>query len=67
MPAYQFMCDECGKVFERNLHFSDNQSMVICPAGHKHVHKIFSAPAVMYKGSGFYVTDHRKSAGASKK
>jgi predicted nucleic acid-binding Zn ribbon protein len=57
---------ECGKVFERNLHFSDNQSMVICPVGHKHVHKSFQFLPWCIR-QRFYVTDHRKSAGTSQK
>lgn len=66
MPAYQFICDECGKIFERNFKFSERQVNVKCPVGHVHVHKMFTTPTVVFKGSGFYITDHRKAAAPAK-
>ncbi len=61
MPVYQFECDICGRQFERRLPVDQAGDHPTCPAGHHSVHRIFSVPAVVYKGSGFYTTDHRKS------
>lgn len=71
MPLYDFSCPTCGQVFERNIPNSGNLSSVRCPAGHKHARRIYRAPQVVFKGSGWYSTDHRKptsdnSANASK-
>ena len=62
MPVYQFYCEDCGKTFEKNLKFDQGREGVRCPTGHIHVHKVFSSPVVIYKGSGFYTTDHPKSS-----
>jgi putative FmdB family regulatory protein len=62
MPAYEFICETCGKTFEKQLAFDADQSKVRCPSGHTHIHRQYSAPPVVFKGSGYYVTDHRKSS-----
>jgi len=64
MPIYEFECLECGDHFE--LRQSINQSPpAVCPAGHRSVRRLLSAPAIIFKGSGFYVTDHgRNGSGA---
>ncbi|GAP14614.1 putative regulatory protein, FmdB family [Longilinea arvoryzae] len=67
MPVYQFECDICGKQFERRLPISHADEMPACPAGHQAVHRVYSVPVVVYKGSGFYSTDHRKSTSSSSK
>lgn len=60
MPLYEFFCDSCHTRFEARRSFSDT-SVPACPNcnGAGKVHKIFSAPAIVFKGSGFYVTDSR--------
>ena len=60
MPIYEFECDECGARFDKLQKFGD-ASPVSCPEGHAQVHRLFSQPAVIFKGSGFYVTDNKKS------
>lgn len=68
MPLYEFSCPICGQVFEKNLSFDANHADVRCPSGHRHAHRIYSAPPVIYKGSGFYVTDHHSTShGAANK
>jgi putative FmdB family regulatory protein len=60
MPVYQYECDVCGMRFELRRHFGESHPM-ICPAGHKDVHRVFAAPTIIFKGSGFYVTDHGRN------
>ena len=59
MPLYVFECDVCGTIFERESHMNDDLLGVTCPNGHSKTHRIYSVPAVIYKGSGFYVNDNR--------
>jgi len=61
MPRYEFACPTCGQTFEKVLSFAEDQSGIRCPAGHQGVRRIYSAPPIMFKGSGFYVTDHRSA------
>jgi putative FmdB family regulatory protein len=63
MPMYEFSCSTCGQTFEKNLSFQADQAGVRCPSGHSRVRRIYSAPPVVFKGSGFYITDHQKSSG----
>lgn len=62
MPVYQFKCEICGQQFERRLPISQAEAGQTCPAGHHHVRRVFSVPAVLFKGSGFYSTDHPKTS-----
>lgn len=61
MPRYEFHCPSCGQTFEKRLPYDRNLDEVVCPSGHRNVHRIYFAPAVIFKGGGFYVTDHRNS------
>jgi putative FmdB family regulatory protein len=61
MPIYQYECEICGVKFERRIPLSNLDAEQSCPAGHHAVHRIYSVPTIVYKGSGFYVTDHPKS------
>jgi len=58
MPMYEYECMTCGMHFERRQHFSD-PPLQQCPHGHRKVRRVFSPPAIVFKGSGFYVTDNR--------
>ena len=64
MPLYEYQCQKCGHRFERIQRFSD--AMVKkCPECGGKVEQLLSAPAVQFKGSGWYVTDYaKKSAGS---
>ena len=64
MPVYDFVCLVCGEHFEARRPFSDSSVEIACPRGHKQARRVFSTPSVVFKGSGFYVTDHRKPAAA---
>ncbi len=62
MPLYEYSCPECGR-FELIRKFSD-APVAVCPTCGKAVQKLFSAPAIQFKGTGWYVTDYsRKSSG----
>lgn len=57
MPIYEYECSECGTRFEK-LQKVGEPPPETCPQGHTQVHKRFSQPAIIFKGSGFYVTDN---------
>lgn len=65
MPRYDFSCPVCGQTFEKNLPIGSAPSEVVCPAGHRGARRLYAAPAVVFKGGGFYVTDHRPASAAS--
>jgi putative FmdB family regulatory protein len=67
MPLYEYQCKKCGHRFEKILKFSD-KPIKKCPECGGVVEQMVSAPAVQFKGSGWYVTDYAKkgsSAGSS--
>jgi putative FmdB family regulatory protein len=65
MPLYEYQCQKCGHRFERIQRFSDPK-VKKCPQCGGRVEQLLSAPAVQFKGSGWYVTDYaRKSSPAA--
>ena len=60
MPLYEYECDACGHRFEVIQKFSD-PLVKTCPKCKSPVHKLFSSPAIQFKGSGFYITDYPKA------
>ena len=68
MPLYEYECDACGQRFEKILKFSDPPLEVCAKCGKGPIHKLFSSPAIQFKGSGWYITDYAKknSPAASK-
>ena len=63
MPLYDYKCKECGKVTEVRHGFNESHADP-CPACGGTMQRVFSAAPIVFKGSGYYVTDSRKS-GAS--
>ena len=62
MPLYEYQCKKCHHRFERIQKFSDPH-IKKCPDCGGPVEQVISAPAVQFKGSGWYVTDYaRKSS-----
>jgi putative FmdB family regulatory protein len=59
MPIYEYECDKCRCRFEKRQRFYD-EAVACCPKCEGNCHRVFSVGAVIYKGSGFYVTDTRK-------
>ena len=67
MPRYDFSCPTCRRTFEKELPLTGDRSSVRCPAGHGNVQRVYRAPSVVFKGGGFYATDHRPSRAAGDK
>lgn len=66
MPTYVYQCDTCGMTFEKRQAFSE-PPLRDCPECNGVVHRVMQPVGVVFKGSGFYVTDHRaKSSTATK-
>ena len=65
MPLYEYQCKKCKHRFEKIRKFSD-RPVKKCPECGGPVEQLLSAPAVQFKGSGWYVTDYaRKGASSS--
>jgi putative FmdB family regulatory protein len=61
MPVYSYRCENCGVQFDRHQKFSD-KPLSKCPeCGEKALRKLFQPVGIVFKGSGFYVTDNRAS------
>ncbi len=62
MPIYEYVCQKCGHEFERIVSFSENGKAFQCPAcGAEQVQRKMGRPAIHFKGSGWYITDSKKS------
>jgi putative FmdB family regulatory protein len=57
VPIYEYECESCDERFELMQKFSD-KPVKKCPKCGGAVHKVLSAPALVFKGSGWYVTDY---------
>jgi putative FmdB family regulatory protein len=64
MPLYEYQCKKCHHRFERIQKFSDPH-VKKCPDCGGPVEQVVSAPAVQFKGSGWYVTDYAKKSSSS--
>jgi len=60
MPLYEYECKKCHHRFERIQKFSDPH-VKKCPECGGPIEQVISAPAVQFKGSGWYVTDYGKN------
>ena len=63
MPLYEYQCKKCGHRFEKIQKFSD-KPIKKCPECGGAVEQVVTAPAVQFKGSGWYVTDYAKKSHA---
>ena len=59
MPLYEYRCENCGELFEVRQKFTDQPLSTHEKCG-GHVERLLSAPALQFKGSGWYVTDYAK-------
>jgi putative FmdB family regulatory protein len=64
MPLYDYKCTQCGKTTEIRRGF-DEAHTEACPSCGGKLARVFNPAPIVFKGSGFYVTDSRKSSGAS--
>jgi putative FmdB family regulatory protein len=63
MPVYTYHCTNCGVQFEKQQSFTD-QSLIRCPeCGKRALKKIYLPVGIVFKGSGFYATDHHSPSG----
>ena len=61
MPTYAYMCRDCGHTFDIVQKMTED-TLTICPRCGGRLRKVFAAPAIAFKGSGFYTTDHGKGS-----
>lgn len=61
MPLYEYQCQECGLRFERRQHFND-EPVKTCPDCQGAVVRLIHPAGIIFKGSGFYVTDNRSKS-----
>src|SRR4051794_10268658 len=62
MPLYEYKCGQCGQIFEVRQNFSDAPVTVHEGCGGA-VEKLLSAPALQFKGTGWYITDYARGGG----
>ena len=64
MPIYEYECLTCGARFEKRQSFSD-EPKADCPHGHADTRRLIATPAIVFKGSGFYVNDSKAKNSAN--
>ena len=65
MPVYTYRCDSCGVQFERHQSFND-APLKACPeCRKKSLRKVITPTKIIFKGSGFYATDHKSASGSA--
>jgi len=63
MPIYTYRCDACGVQFEKHQSFHD-EPLKTCPeCRKKKLRKVITPTKIIFKGSGFYATDHKSPSG----
>ncbi len=63
MPVYTYRCESCGVQFERHQSFQD-EPLKVCPeCRRKSLKKVITPTRIIFKGSGFYATDHKSPSG----
>ena len=67
MPVYTYRCESCGIQFERHQSFTD-ALLKTCPECRKKaLKKVITSTKIIFRGSGFYATDHKSPSGDSSK
>lgn len=65
MPVYTYRCEKCGIQFDQTQKYSD-PVLTKCPeCGNKSLRKVYTPVGIVFKGSGFYATDHRSPSGSN--
>ena len=65
MPTYEYECSECDFHFERRQSF-DEEPVTMCPKCQGKARRVIHSIPIIFKGSGFYITDSRKGGDAEK-
>lgn len=64
MPTYEYECRGCGHRFERRQRF-DEEPVKVCPECSGETRRVLHPVGIVFKGSGWYITDSRGSNGAT--
>jgi putative FmdB family regulatory protein len=64
MPIYEYECESCGTHFDK-LQSMNDAPIRQCPECSGSVHKVFQPTGIIFKGSGWYITDSRKSTSSA--
>jgi putative FmdB family regulatory protein len=64
MPIYEYECEKCGNRFERVQSIHDDP-ICQCPECSGNLHKVIHPVGIIFKGSGWYITDSRKSTSSA--
>ncbi|MHB8619793.1 MAG: FmdB family zinc ribbon protein, partial [Chloroflexota bacterium] len=64
MPVYEYQCEQCGRRFDQLQRMADDP-LKECIYDQGPVHRVIQPVGIIFKGSGFYATDSRKSSSAS--
>ncbi|MGB8647469.1 MAG: FmdB family zinc ribbon protein [Anaerolineae bacterium] len=64
MPIYEYECNEQGHRFEKWQSIQE-EPLKVCPVCNGPVHKRYQATGIIFKGSGWYITDSRKSSSSA--
>jgi putative FmdB family regulatory protein len=66
VPLYEYQCEKCGKHVEK-IETYKGPHLKKCPTCGGRVERLMSAPAIQFKGSGWYVTDYARGSSAGSK
>ena len=64
MPTYEYHCKSCNHRFETVQKMTD-EPLTICPECGRYIRRVLFPAGIVFKGSGFYKTDHRNGAPAN--
>ena len=65
MPTYEYECGQCSYRFDMRQGF-DDEPQAMCPQCQGKARRVFHPAPIIYKGSGFYVTDSRNNSASGK-
>ena len=65
MPIYEYECGRCHHRFEVRQGFKD-KPQAKCPRCQETARRVFQPTPIIFKGSGFYITDHRPPDSSAK-
>jgi len=65
VPTYEYECGVCHSHFERKQNF-DDEPVAMCPKCQGKSHRVIHSVPIIFRGSGFYITDSRKGSDSEK-